>query len=236
MSRLFVLFGTGDWAPWCDPLFEELTVPGRHAAVVAAGQAENGPTVVDEYRRGAAERLARVGVPNVDVPLLSRSEADDPAATACLDNAAFLYVLGGGPRGQVAALRGSGFWRNFLDGTLPYVGSSGGAMLLGARYPASPTGQVDSGLAVFPNAVIAAHWNELNETWRTIFLDLAGSDLLIALDVDAALVGDGSNWVVHGPGDVHIRGLDGWRRYSAGTRLDLQLTPPAGQAARNPRT
>ena len=54
MSRLFVLFGTGDWAPWCDRLFEELAVPGRHAAVVAAGQAENGPTVVDEYRRGAA--------------------------------------------------------------------------------------------------------------------------------------------------------------------------------------
>lgn len=228
MGRLFVLFGTGDWSPWCDELFAELAVPGRHAAVVAAGQTENGATVVGEYRRGAAKRLARVGVPNVDVPLLSRSDADDPAATACLESAAFLYVLGGGPRGQVAALRGSRFWRSFLDTPLPYVGSSGGAMLLGARYPASDAGQVDAGLGVFPNVVIAAHWNELNETWRAIFLDLAGDDLLIALDVDAALVGDGSNWVVHGPGDVHIRGLDGWRRYSVGARLDLQLTPPAG--------
>jgi hypothetical protein len=223
VSRRFVLFGTGDWAPWCDELFAELAVPGRHAAVVAAGQTENGPAVVDEYRRGAAERLARVGIPGVDVPLLTRSDADDPAAIACLEDAAFLYVLGGGPRGQVTALRGSRFWRRFLDTTLTYVGSSGGAMLLGARYPTSAAGQVDSGLAVFPNTVIAAHWNELNEAWRKIFLDLAGDDLLIALDVDAALVGDGSNWIVHGPGHVHIRGLDGWRHHSSGTRLNLQL-------------
>ncbi|GAB3941486.1 hypothetical protein GCM10029976_060890 [Kribbella albertanoniae] len=223
-----MLFGTGDWAPWCDDLFAELAVPGRHAAVVAAGQAEHGPTVVEEYRRGAAERLARVGVPSLDVPLLSRSDADDPAATACLENAAFLYMLGGGPRGQVAALRGSLFWRHYLDTSLPYVGSSGGAMLLGARYPASPAGQVDEGLSVFPNTVIAAHWNELNDTWRTIFLDLAGHDLLIGIDVDAALVGDGANWIVHGPGDVHLRGLNGWQHHSAGTHLNLQLTSPAG--------
>ncbi|WP_350280487.1 hypothetical protein [Kribbella sp. HUAS MG21] len=224
MSRLFVLFGTGDWAPWCDELFAELAVPGRHAAVIAAGQAENGPRVVDEYRRGAAERVARAGVPNVDVPLLNRSDADDPAATACLENAAFLYVLGGGPRGQVSALRGSRFWRHYLDTSLPYVGSSGGAMLLGARYPTSDRGHVDSGLGVFPNTVIAAHWNELDENWRRIFLDLAGDDLLVAIDVDAALVGDGSTWVVHGPGDAHVRGPDGWRRYSAGARVSLHLT------------
>lgn len=102
-------------------------------------------------------------------------------------------------------------------------------MLLGARYPTSPAGEVDTGLSVFPNTVIAAHWNELDDAWRAIFLDLAGEGLLIGIDVDAALVGDGANWLVHGPGDVHIRGRAGWRRHSAGTHLQLQLTSPAGR-------
>ncbi len=226
MDRTFVLFGTGDWAPWADGLFADLAIDGCHAAVVAAGQTENGQAVVDEYRQGAAERLARAGVPSKDVPLLSRHDADQPSALACLDSAAFLYVLGGGPRGQVAALRGSTFWRGFLDTSLPYVGSSGGAMLLGARYPHSP-GRVDSGLAVFPSVVVAAHWNELTDEWRATFLEIAGTDLLLALDVDAALVGDGRSWVVRGLAEVHVRDLNGWRHYPAGTRLDLPLLPPA---------
>jgi hypothetical protein len=227
MDRLFVLFGTGDWAPWCDEIFAALAVAGKHAAVIAAGQAENGPAVVAEYRRGAAERLARVGLSRVDVPLLGRADADRPAAAGSLVDAAFLYVLGGGPRGQIAALRGSRFWQTYLDTNLPYVGSSGGAMLLGARCPISPAGEIDSGLAVFPHAVIAAHWNELDERWREIFLDLAGDDLLLALDVNAAVVGNDGDWAVHGPGQVHLREHGGWRHYAAGARLDLWLSSPA---------
>lgn len=226
MDRTFVLFGTGDWAPWADGLFADLAIDGGHAAVVAAGQTENGSAAVGEYRQGAAERLARVGVQSRDVPLLTRQDADQSTALTFLDGAAFLYMLGGGPRGQVSALRGSGFWRRFLDTSVPYVGSSGGAMLLGARYPHSP-GRVDPGLAVFPDVVIAAHWNELNDDWRATFLDIAGTDLLLALDVDAAIVGDGRSWVVHGLAEIHVRDADGWRHHSAGTRLDLPLLPSA---------
>lgn len=222
MERRFVLFGTGDWAPWADGVFTDLTVPGRYAAVVAAGQVENGSAAVEEYRAGAAARLDRVGIPSVQVPLLNRRDADRPEALECLDDAAFLYVLGGGPRETLASLRDSLFWRAFLDTRLPYVGSSGGAMLLGARCPTSPD-DVRPGLALFPDVVIAAHWNELTEMWRARFFDIAGYDLLIGLDVNATLIGDGTDWQVRGPAAVHVRGSDGWRHYSDGAELTLPL-------------
>lgn len=219
-----MLFGTGDWWPWADPIFGELTTVGGHVAIIAAGQLENGLAAVEEYRAGAAERCARIGVPCVQVPLLNRHDADQPAALECLDNAAFLYVLGGGPRETIASLQGSLFWRRFLDTRLPYVGSSGGSMLLGARCPITPD-EVKPGLALFPDVVIAAHWNELSDAWRAMFLEMAGSDPLIGLDVNAALIGDGINWEVRGPAEVHVRGSHGWQHYSAGAELTLPLLP-----------
>lgn len=158
------------------------------------------------------------------MPLLNRRDADQPAALECLDEAAFLYVPGGGLREPIVSLRLSLFWRHFLESALPYAGSSGGAMLLGARCPTSP-GQERPGLAVFPEVVIASHWNELSDTWRATFLDVAGSDLLVALDVDAALIGDGINWAIRGLAEVQVGGSRRWRRYSDGTNLDLRLLP-----------
>lgn len=108
-EQRFVLFGTGDWGEWCDGLFEQLALRGGHAAVVAAGQTESGAAAVASYRKGAKDRLDRVGIPSVDVPLLVPGDGDRATAREALNGAAFVYVLGGGPRSTVDALRDSGF-------------------------------------------------------------------------------------------------------------------------------
>lgn len=223
----FVLFGTGDWGEWADPIFTDLRARGGHAVVVAAGQVENGPEAIDWYRAGARERLERVGIPAIDAPLLSRRDADDPMALSCLDDAAFVYVLGGGPRSTVEALSGSRFWHEITSRRLPYVGSSGGAMLLGAWYPNSVDfAETSPALALFPRTVIAGHWNELDDMaggLRDAFVLHSRGSILIGLDRDAGLLGDGYSWDAVGEGQVHVILGDRHAVYSTGDRIELAL-------------
>lgn len=214
--------------PWADEVFRSLPRDG-HAAVVAAGQVDNGTDAVERYRRGAAERLGRVGIRAHQVPLLSRRDADGEPAMEALDGAAFVYVLGGGPARTVEALRGSRFWDEVLRTELPYVGSSGGAMVLGARYPAS-FAAFDTALAVFSDAVIGAHWNELEAMHpddQAMFVEEAGDDIVVGLDVDTALVGDGNSWSVFGLRGVHIRRDGQWADYRHGDHFVAPLRPNA---------
>ncbi len=221
-----MLFGTGDWGEWCDGVFRELARGGGHAAVVAAGQTENGADAVATYREGAKRRLDRVGIASVDVPLLVPGDGDSPAALGTVEGAAFVYVLGGPPKSSVDALRGSAFMAALWSRHVPYVGSSGGAMLLGARCPTSPDYEMVPALAVFPRTVIAAHWEEL-ETMRPglqeEFVRDAGQDTLIGIETDAVLDGDGTNWRVSGRNQVHVLRLGSWATYGDGDEFELSL-------------
>jgi cyanophycinase-like exopeptidase len=203
-----VLFGAGDWAEWADPLLSELASGGGHAAVVAAGQVESGEDAIRWYRDGVDTRLDRVGIASVHVPLLDPGDGDTHEAVDVLEAAAFVYVLGGGPRSTVAALRGSRFWRTLVDRRVPYVGSSGGAMLVGGRYPTDlGFTAVEPGLGRNPRVVVAGHWDELDEMragLRQSFVLDAGRDVLIGIDRDTGLDGDGTHWQVVGRGTVTL--------------------------------
>lgn len=226
--QFFVLFGTGDRGEWCDDVFRQLATGGGHAAVVATGQSENGPSSVASYREGAKQRLGRVGVRAVDVPLLVPGDGDAAAAIGALEGAAFVYVLGGGPRSTVEALRGSAFMAAVWSRHVPYVGSSGGSMLLGARYPTSLDFEMAPALDVFPQtqAVIAAHWDELESMregiQRKFEVDSCGG-ILIGIDTDAVLAGDGRHWRVAGRNQVHVLLGASWATYHDGDEFELSL-------------
>jgi len=222
----YALFGGGDWGSWCDSLFRELGNRG-HAAIVAAGQLDAGADAVAEFRRGAVERLARVGVRSVHVPLLRRSDADRAQALESLGGAGFVYVLGGGPDPTVRALRGSRFWAEVLRGDRAYVGSSGGSMLLGAWYPTSLAFEsVRAGLAVFKSAVIVPHWDQLDVMSRGLrerFIAEAADGVVVGIDGDTCLRGDGHSWRVVGRGSVQVRREGTWCSYEEGVRFELPL-------------
>jgi cyanophycinase-like exopeptidase len=226
--QTFMLFGTGDWGEWCDGVFRQLALGGGHAAVITAGQSENGPEAVESYRQGAKQRLGRAGVRSIDVPLLAPGDGDSPAALETLEGAAFVYVLGGGPKSAVDALSGSAFMAAVWSRHVPYVGSSGGSMLLGARYPTSLDFEMAPALGVFPQTVIAAHWNEL-ETMRAGLQRKFESDscggILIGIDTDAALAGDGKKWRVAGKNQVHVLCAGSWATYHDGDEFELALFP-----------
>jgi cyanophycinase-like exopeptidase len=203
-----VLFGAGDWAEWADPLLTELGACGGHAAVVAAGQVENGPEAIRWYRDGVDSRLRRLGIETVHVPLLRQGEGDAADAVGTLEDAAFVYVLGGGPRSTVLALRGSLFWQTMLSKKLPFVGSSGGAMLVGSRYPTDLSfAAVESALGTNRRLLVAGHWDELDEMrpgLRESFIREARDDTLMGIDRDTGVDGDGTHWKVVGRGCVTL--------------------------------
>jgi hypothetical protein len=225
-AQRFVLFGTGDWGEWCDDLLGSLA-GGGHVAVVAAGQVDNGADAVESYRAGTRDRFARIGVACVDVPLLVAGDGDRPEALATLEGAVCVYVTGGGPRSSIEALAGSAFMRVVVAERIPYVGSSGGAMLLGARCPLSLAFErTAAALGVFPHTVIAAHWNELDDMrpgLRDAFVRDAGSDTLVGLDRDTGIAGDGQTWQAVGPNRVHVHRRGTWTTYRHGDTFELPL-------------
>jgi cyanophycinase-like exopeptidase len=183
---------------------------------------------VASYRHGAKQRLHRAGVSCVDVPLLVPEDGDSQAALETLDGAAFVYVLGGGPKSAVDALRGSAFMTAVWSRHIPYVGSSGGSMLLGARYPTSLDFEMAPALQVFRQTVVAAHWDEL-ETMRPGLQKKFESDrcagMLVGIDTDAALAGDGRNWRVAGKNQVHVLRAGSWATYHDGDEFELSILP-----------
>jgi hypothetical protein len=215
-----VLFGAGDWAEWADPILRNLGANGGHAAVVAAGQTANGPQAVRWYRAGAEARFDRVGIRTVHVPLLQPGDGDHPDALQALDGAAFVYVLGGGPRSTVLALRGSFFWRAIVTQRVPFVGSSGGAMLVGSRFPSDLTfTTVAPALGTNPHLLVAGHWNELDEMrdgLQAAFVTEAGDDTLLGIDRDTGIDGDGCHWTVVGSGRVVVRSKRKTTSYAEG--------------------
>ena len=220
----FLLFGAGDWGTWADDGIKAFCGSGK-VLVVAAGQVDDGPVAVERCRAGTAERFARIGLTVVDPPILTKADADNDRAIDLLANVTAVYVTAGGPRPTVAALHESRLWRAIVDLAIPYVGSSGGAMLLGEWYPESTAfARKCAALRLFPNTVIAPHWNELNEMRPELqrsILDAARDEVLIGLDRGAGLEGDGQDWLVHGYGAVHVVQQSHAVTYREGDRFSL---------------
>jgi hypothetical protein len=74
--------------------------------------------------------------------------------------------------------------------------------------------------------LFAPHWDVVDD-WvpgaRAAIEAAAPPDTLVAIDEDTAMVGDGTEWDVHGRQAVHVLEDGAWADHAAGARFALPL-------------
>ena len=134
-----------------------------------------------------------------------RTDADDRVAAERVQAASVVYFSGGNPAYLTATLNGTALWKSVLDGLdrgMGYIGCSAGMAALGRKAPDSTRRRAVSpllgrGSATVPADVVRAAL----EPARRLRPRPRGShrrhrsadDLLIAVDEQTALVGDGEH-------------------------------------------
>lgn len=232
IDRSFALLGSGEFEPWTEHLDRWLLERARGDGLVLVAptaSAPEGDEVFEGWGRLGLAHYRRLGAPAEVLPLRTRADAEGPALSARLDDASMVFFSGGNPSYLAATLAGTRFWarlRERMVEGLALAGCSGGAAFLGERAPDSSLADPFTadlwmpGLGVFPSAVIAPHWDTLDDFapglrgWigRAIEPELT----LIGLEERTGLVGDGRSWRVDGEGAVHLRSGGVWSTHPSG--------------------
>jgi cyanophycinase len=214
-----VLIGGNEWHEGCRALDRELlAASGTDEVVVlpAAAAFEH----AERIDARAAAYFAELGATVRVLPVLHRTEAEDPEMATVVRKAKFVYLADGSPLHLRSVLKGSALFDALLSsyragGVLaasgagatllcdPMVDPRGGAYTVGLG--------VVKDLAVFPyHGSAAAHLRE-----RSIDL-LPAAACLAGIDEETALVKRGETWTVAGVGSVTLYNAEGAERYTAG--------------------
>jgi cyanophycinase-like exopeptidase len=83
-----------------------------------------------------------------------------------------------------------------------------------------------------PGVVVGPHWDML-DVWSpgardAIAATVPPDGVLVGIEEDTALVGDGADWTVVGRHDVHVLRDGAWSRAGAADFFDLPLFPSLG--------
>ncbi len=233
------LLGSGEFLPWAGAVDLALlngAPPGSgRVLVLPTASAPEGEQV---FARWAAMGLAHYRALGVAAELLAvrtRADADDPRNVARVAGASLVFCSGGNPAYLSATLSGSALWGAVverLDDGLAYGGCSAGVQCLGEWALDATVGAVGPerwrrGLRLFPGVWFGPHWDAMDRHvpgLKTFVRDsVPAGDVLIGVDEETAMVGDGDEWDVVGTGGVHV-GRDGsWSHHPAGTRFAHSL-------------
>jgi cyanophycinase len=214
-----VLVGGGEWCPGAREFDAELLATGGvdEVVVLPTAAAFEHPGRVEER---AAAYFGDLGVAVRTLPVLHRTEAEDPEVAATVRAARFLYIADGSPLHLRSVFKGSALFEAILaayHGGAVLAASGAGATLLcdpmvdprGGAYTVGLG--VVQGLAVFPyHGTAAAHLRE-----RSIDLLPRGA-VLAGVDEQTALIKRADGWSVAGAGAVTLYGVEGTPRYSSG--------------------
>ena len=219
MSRgALVLAGSGEFTAAMDGVDGALleTLPSRaRVAIVptAAGLEDTPPWWIEK----GSEHFRALGAEPVPVPVLNRSDAQDPKWSDALSSVDWIYFSGGDPGHVVESMDGTAFWSAVLArhraGAI-LAGSSGGAMLMGQTtfvlsdrgpdgFPRSVRTRPAMGLV--KDVIVAPHFDILPEgliaQWATV---VPAGHRLLGIDEDTALVQRDGSWDVKGRGRVLV--------------------------------
>ena len=239
MSGWFGLLGSGEFQEWSRPvdswLLDRVTGDGR-VLIIPTASAPEGDEVFTAWAEQGLEHFATAGAAAEVLEVRDRTDADDASIAEQVVGASLVYFSGGNPAYLAGALRNTALLRAIIDGLdrgMGYVGCSAGMACLGRRAPDSSAGSFSpemwrQGLEIFPRTWLGPHWEMLDrfapgiveEMVRTVPID----DLLLGVDEQTAMVGDGDRWQVLGRGSVHVRAGDAWKRFSSPEEIPLSLT------------
>jgi len=240
MSRAYALLGSGEFDPWTASIDRWLL--GRDGArdgpvlILPTASAAEGDDVFDMWARKGLDHYGRQGIEARVVPLKTRDDAHSDEVVAALDDASVAFFSGGNPAYLSSALDGTPFWRALLaamDRGLAYAGCSAGVACLGDIAPDSAREEFDEnlwkpGLKLFPGYWFGPHWDALDgfapALTDFIVSEVPEDTILVGIDENTALVGDGRRWDVVGVAGAHVLVGDEWTHHEPGASLDLALS------------
>jgi cyanophycinase len=238
MSGWFALLGSGEFMPWTREIdawmLERVTGDGR-VVVIPTASAPEGDHVFLGWARSGVEHFGQAGVPVEVLEVRDRTDADDRALAERVEGASLVYFSGGNPAYLARTLQHSALWREILNGLdrgMGYIGCSAGMACLGRQAPDSSVQSMSpdlwaQGLGVFGSTWFGPHWDVLDRYAPGLVDHVVASvppgDLLVGVDEQTALVGDGDQWQVVGRGAVHVRAGESWQRHAAPGSLSLTL-------------
>jgi len=233
----YALLGAGEFEPWHEDVDRWLLerADGDGSVVISpAAAAPEGDEMFDSWASKGLAHYERLGIPARVLPLKTREDAHHDDVVAMVDDASVIFFSGGNPWYLATILTGTPLWARLsdrvLDG-LAYAGCSAGVACLTEMTYDSATqdfGQVfRPGLGYVRNALFAPHW-DIVDSWipgaKAYIAAAAPPDgVLVGLDEDTAMVGDGSAWTVHGRQGIHVYREGSWTDHPAGASFDLAL-------------
>ena len=186
-----VLAGSGEFLPIMRAVDEvvltHLPRASRRVAIVPTASGREGQVPFGWIERGVAHFTA-LGCEAFGVPILARSDADNPDYVAALAGVDLIYLSGGDPRHLIETLRGSAAWAAiraaYADGTI-LAGSSAGAMALGelVTSPRAATPAWQPALGLVPGIGVLPHYDRFGGA-RTAPLVAAAPPYLTILGID----------------------------------------------------
>ena len=238
--RAFALLGSGEFEPWTVEMDHWLLdrAGGDGTVLIApTASAPEGDDVFTRWGRKGVDHFGAGGRNAEVLPLRSRDDASRSAVLEPLERASLVYFSGGNPWFLAEALRDTPAWSTIarrLDRGLAFAGCSAGVAFLAettfdsAEEDVAHVFKPGIGYAC-PGVVFGPHWDRV-DTWMpgardAIAATVPPGGILVGIEEDTALVGDGQEWSVVGRHDVHVLRGRSRERAGAGDLLDVQLFP-----------
>ena len=217
------LLGGGEWRDGCRPLDTELLASSGAKEVVvipaAAAYEQSG-----KLTGRAATYFESLGVRATIVPVLHRSEADDPKIADTVRRAKFIYLCDGSPLHLRSVLKGSALFDALVSayhGGAAVAASGAGATLVGDPMVDPRGGAYTVGLGLVPNLAVFPYHGTAADHMRERSIDLLpAAAQLVGIDEETALVRDpDGSWRVAGAGVVTLYKGRTSTEYASGTKV-----------------
>jgi cyanophycinase len=223
-TGVLALVGGGEWRDGCRELDAELLEASgaKEVLVVPAAAAFEHP---DKVGIRAGEYFESLGVKSRTLPVLHRSEADDPRIAESVRRARFVYLCDGSPLHLRSVLKDSALFDALLaayHGGAAVAASGAGATLVGDPMVDPRGGAYTVGLGLVPNLAVFPYHGTAADHMRERSIDLLPAQAkLVGIDEETALVRDPEGaWRVAGAGVVTLYEGRSTREFRSGSKVD----------------
>jgi cyanophycinase len=231
------LVGSGEFLPQMIDI-DRVLLDGRvpRAAILATAAGQEGDASINRWLSLGSQHYASIDVEPIPVNVITRSDANNPALAALIDNVGLVYLSGGNPGYLANTLRDTLVWaaiqRVWRDGAA-LAGCSAGAMALSTSAPEEVRGRsmaLVPGLGLVDHLSVIPHFDQMSR-WDPQFLAKAKNYsspgvTMVGIDEDTALVGGLHDWTVMGRLGVTVFGPDGASVHGEGATLSLRGDHP----------
>ncbi len=213
------LVGGGEWGPGARDFDADLLARSGtdEVVVLPTAAAYEHPERVGER---AEAYFRELGAKVRALPVLHRSEAEDPAMAKVVRAAKFVYLADGSPLHLRSVLKESALFAALLaayQGGAVVAASGAGATLLCDPMVDPRGGAYTVGLGVVKNLAVFPYHGTAATHLRERSIDLLPRNAVLAgVDEATALVKGPDGWSVAGVGTVTLYAGDGTSTYSAG--------------------